>query len=141
MGAVAHQARFLEDAEVFGDGWLGDTRAGGQSADRLLAITAQALEQRPAGRVGESTKEGVVRDHGQIITHRLWNAIHNRRVMSETPLLASGERRLAAYGEGRIPSARTVQPSFGKPGALPVEPSQPPAIRPTASSREPFEGK
>ena len=44
-------------------------------------------------------------------------------------------------GAGSTPSTRTVQPSSGKPGAWPSDPSQPAAIMPTAHSSEPLDGK
>jgi lysophospholipase L1-like esterase len=46
-----------------------------------------------------------------------------------------------AHSDGSNPSARTLQPVFGNPGAAPARPSQPPAISATASSSAPFDGK
>jgi hypothetical protein len=51
---------------------------GGEGAHGLFAIATQALEKRPARRVGESPEEAVIGDgHERTITRQLWNAIHN----------------------------------------------------------------
>ena len=42
------------------DGRLRDPRLGRQRPDRLLAVAAQALEDRAPGRVGERSEQGVM---------------------------------------------------------------------------------
>ena len=46
--AVAHQPGLLQNGQMLGDRGLGNTRLGGQGSDRLLALAAQPLEDRPA---------------------------------------------------------------------------------------------
>jgi hypothetical protein len=59
--AVAHEARLPEHVEMFGDGRLRHAGARGQAADSLLAISAEALEQRPPRRIGKCSEQYVVR--------------------------------------------------------------------------------
>jgi hypothetical protein len=51
--AVAHQPGLSEDPEVLRDRRLRDAGLDRQSPHRLLALTAQPLEQRPPGRIGQ----------------------------------------------------------------------------------------
>ena len=58
--AVAHEPGRLQHREMFRNGRLGDAGLGRQGPDRLLAVAAQAFEQRPPGRVGEGPEQQVV---------------------------------------------------------------------------------
>src|SRR4051812_3730612 len=51
--AVAHQPGLLQYPEMFRNGRLRDLGPRRQRADRLFAVAAQPLEDRPPGRVGE----------------------------------------------------------------------------------------
>ncbi len=55
----AHQARVLEDSQMFRYGGLGDTRVVSQHPHRLLTVTAQTLEEGATGRVGKGFKHGI----------------------------------------------------------------------------------
>ena len=62
---VEHQARPLQDAEMLRHRRLRDPGAGGERADRLLALPAQPLEQRPPCGVAEGSEQDVVRSFDQ----------------------------------------------------------------------------
>src|SRR5258708_3931567 len=57
--AVAYQPGLFQNAEMLGDGRLRDPGLGCQGPDRLLAFAAEALEDRPAGRIGQRSEENV----------------------------------------------------------------------------------
>ncbi len=59
LAPVAYQAGELQNGQVLGHRRLRDPGPVGQGAYGLLAVTAQPLEDRPAGRIGEGLEEGV----------------------------------------------------------------------------------
>src|SRR6202790_786396 len=71
--SIANQAGELQHAQVLGHRGLRHAGAIGQSADGLLAVADQALEDRPTGRVAKGLENIVRRSvHVGIITMRLW---------------------------------------------------------------------
>ncbi len=68
------QGGIAEDAEVFGDGRLGDAGVGGEVADGEGAMAGQALEDGAAGRVGEGVEGG----GGCSGAHFISRSSHNR---------------------------------------------------------------
>src|SRR5206468_2115952 len=61
------------DAEMLGDGRLRHAGVTGDDMHVLLAVTAQPLEDRPAGRIGKRLEERVGAGvHDQIIIEWLW---------------------------------------------------------------------
>src|SRR5262249_44527731 len=78
---VAHQAGALQDAEMLGNGWLGDAGMGREHAHGLLPLAAQPLEDGAPRRVGKGFEEvgvyGGHRKHSSLvmalyITREIW---------------------------------------------------------------------
>jgi hypothetical protein len=57
--AVTHQARLLQRAEMFRDRRLGNAGLRRQCPDRLLALAAKPLEDRPPCRVGKRPEQKI----------------------------------------------------------------------------------
>ena len=70
--AVDDEPGALEHAEMFGDGRLGNPGVFRQRFDRLVPLSTQALEDRPACRVRQRSKQDVVGlGQGQFIALQL----------------------------------------------------------------------
>src|SRR5262245_45495604 len=70
---VLHEACLLQNAQMLGHRGLRHAGAFGEGVHGELAVAAQALEDRPAGRVGEAGEHGVrPGGHEEFITYWLW---------------------------------------------------------------------
>ena len=58
--AVAHQPGLLQHAEMFRYRRLRDSGPRGQRSDRLLAVAAEPLEDRPPGGIGKCSEQRIV---------------------------------------------------------------------------------
>ncbi len=57
VAPIAHQSGFLKEGEVLGDHGLRDAGMIGKGVNGVLTIARQALEERSAGRIGESLEQ------------------------------------------------------------------------------------
>jgi len=71
LAAMPYQLGPLKHGEVLGDGGLRNTGAIGQSVDGLLAVAGEALEDCPAGGIGERS-ENMVREDWHAETIAKW---------------------------------------------------------------------
>ena len=61
LAPAAHQASVPQNAQVLGNRWLGDAGPVSEGPHGLFAVSAQPLEDRPTGRIGERPEQDVVR--------------------------------------------------------------------------------